>query len=105
MDVYWCVVFAPVPTQPKEKRMRQTISRLATAFIAVTLCTQLAGAQTFLGSTAGGPTWNRPIAGNPPTPPVSAVGTAVPFDVFSFQVSVAGNYDFLSTSLTSGFDN
>ncbi len=52
---------------------------------------------TYTGTTAGGPTWNRPIEGNPPTV-LSIVGTAVPYSVQQFSVSLAGLYNFQSTA-------
>lgn len=56
-----------------------------------------AGFISINGSTLGDPTWNRLIAGNPPTG-VSGVGTAVAYDVILFQVDVSTTYDFLSTA-------
>jgi hypothetical protein len=49
------------------------------------------------GDTTGQPTWNRPIAGVPPTS-LSGVGTAVRYDVLSFNVDIAGSYLFNGTS-------
>jgi hypothetical protein len=66
----------------------------------------LAGTLTYTGTTVGGPTWNRPIQGNPPVPPLSGVGTATPYSVQSFSVDASGAYDFLSTATNpSGWDN
>lgn len=56
----------------------------------------LAGVLTVNGTTVGGPLWNRPVAGNPPVPPLSGVGTAVPYDVTLFQVDMNATYDFLN---------
>lgn len=56
------------------------------------------------GDTTGGATWNRPVGGNPPTPPVSGVGTATRYEVTQFTVGQAGAYDFLSVA-TTGWDN
>lgn len=50
------------------------------------------------GNTTGDPTWNRPVAGNPPTPPLSGVGTDTPYEVTQFTVDQAGAYDFLSVA-------
>jgi len=50
------------------------------------------------GTTAGGPTWTRPVAGNPPTPPLSGVGVGVNYAVTPFFVSAAGSYVFQSTA-------
>lgn len=77
--------------------MRRIVSRVATAVVAVTLLTQVASAQLFTGTTVGGPTWNRPIAGNPPTA-LSGTGTNVAFNLLTFQVTTSGSYSFLSTA-------
>ncbi|CAN5561449.1 hypothetical protein BH20VER1_BH20VER1_05980 [soil metagenome] len=51
----------------------------------------------YTGTTVGGPTWNRPLAGNPPTA-LSGVGTNVPWHAVSFTVNMAGSYAFLSVA-------
>lgn len=56
-----------------------------------------AGMITFTGTTAGGPTFNRPLAGTPPTG-LSGVGTAVRYNSQGFTVDAAGSYTFLSTA-------
>lgn len=56
----------------------------------------LAGVLVVTGDTTGKPTWNRPIAGNPPVPPLSGVGTNVPYEVTEFTVTANGVYDFLN---------
>ena len=48
-------------------------------------------------TTAGGPTWNRPLAGTPPTS-LSGVGTATAYDVTKFRVDAAGAYTFQATA-------
>lgn len=60
----------------------------------------LADTVTFTGTTAGGPTWNRPVANgvNPPTPPPSTVGTAVRYSVTQLTVGTSGTYTFQSTA-------
>jgi hypothetical protein len=58
-----------------------------------------ASALTIIGTTVGGPTYNRPQIGTPPTV-LSAVGTAVSYQLTPFTVSVTGNYSFLMTGLT-----
>ena len=58
-----------------------------------------AAAVTVIGTTAAGPVYNRPLAGTPPTG-LSAVGTAVGYDVQAFTVSTSGTYTFLMTQLT-----
>ena len=61
---------------------------------------------TYNGSTVGGPTFNRPLAVGTTAPTtLSAVGTAVPYDVVMFTVATAGTYNFLSTVTSSGYDN
>lgn len=58
---------------------------------------------TYNGTTAGGPTFNRPNAnGNSAPTALSATGTAVPYDVVMFTVATAGSYSFLSTA---NYDN
>lgn len=64
----------------------------------------MAGDITIDGDTTGGPTWNRTLAGDPPTG-LSGIGTAVPYEVFEFTVTADGTYDFLSTATTVGYDN
>jgi hypothetical protein len=65
----------------------------------------LAGTLTYTGTTNGGPTWNRPLGGNPPTV-LSGVGTATPYNVFGFTVNATGLYDFLSNATDPlGWDN
>jgi hypothetical protein len=57
------------------------------------------------GTTAGAPTWNRPLVGTPPTA-LSAVGTAVPYNAYSFTVSTPGTYTFQSTAISpTNWDN
>ncbi len=86
--------------------MRRLAARIATTALAVTLFTQVASAQMFSGTTAGGATWNRPVGGNPPIAPLSGVGTNVAYDLFSFQVTQSGTYDFLSTATApTNWDN
>jgi hypothetical protein len=52
-------------------------------------------AQVFEGTTVGGPRWNRPLAGNPPTG-LSGVGTNVQLHAMEFSVTAPGTYSFLS---------
>lgn len=58
---------------------------------------------TFTGTTAGGPVWNRPVAGTPPNV-LSGVGTSVPYSFQVFSVGSVGTYTFLSTAVAS-WDN
>jgi hypothetical protein len=55
------------------------------------------------GDTTGDPTFNRPLAD---LSGLSAVGTDVAYDAFTFSVDVAGTYKFFSwTGSGSTFDN
>jgi hypothetical protein len=63
-----------------------------------------ASAATIFGSTIGGPTYNRPLSGAPPVA-LSAVGTAVAYQVTAFTVSASGSYTFLMTSLSTNLDS
>ena len=79
---------------------RFILTALATAALA-----SVASAQTFTGTTVGGPTWNRPNA-NGALPPnaLSGFATAVPLNSFNFTVATAGSYSVQSTA-TGGWDN
>ncbi len=57
----------------------------------------MAGTTIFTGDTTGGPTFNRPVSGTPPTG-LSGVGTAVRYVVTPFTVSATGAYSFLNES-------
>lgn len=71
---------------------------LALLFLVFSASVALADTVTFTGTTAGGPTWNRPVAGTPPTPPVSGVGTNVAYTVTQLSVSLSGSYVFQQTA-------
>jgi len=79
--------------------MKNTLFVLSFAFAMV----GVASAQTFLGTTTGGPTWTRPVQGNPPTG-ISGVGVGVRYQTITFTVDVAGSYDFQNTAI-GGWDN
>ncbi len=103
--------FSPLstPSSPRKATGRRPAYALhAWVLLAVLTClagVASAGTLTVNGTTAGGPTWNRPLAGNPPTG-LSGVGTAVPYDVFGFVVDVAGAYDFLDVATNpTNWDN
>jgi hypothetical protein len=49
---------------------------------------------TFTGNTTGGPTYNRPLE---TLSGLSSVGVDVAYSTFSFTVSAAGDYSFLTT--------
>ena len=78
--------------------------RLALAAAALAAFAGAANAATFsyTGSTTGAPTFNRGLAGTPPSG-LSAVGTAVHYGTLSFSVDTTGSYSFLSTA--SNWDN
>jgi hypothetical protein len=59
-----------------------------------------ASAATFIGTTVGGPTYNRPLSGTPPTG-LSGVGTAVAYQIVPFTVTANGSYTLALTSLTT----
>jgi hypothetical protein len=73
------------------------------ALAAAMTITAPAAAATYVatGTTVGGPTFNRPLAGSPPTG-LSGVGTAVSYDVFGFTVGTSGSY---TLSTETGFDS
>ena len=75
---------------------------LAIATATVTVTPALADVVVFNGDTTSGPTYNRALTGRPPTG-LSAVGTAVRYQVTDFTVSVSGNYDFLNSSIHDSF--
>ena len=68
------------------------------ALLGVLVFAAQAQAIVVVGTTAGGATWTRPVAGSPPTPPVSGVGIGVNYTVLPFTVSAAGSYIFLSSA-------
>jgi PEP-CTERM motif len=70
---------------------------LALALSAAVATPAFAGTTIFSGNTVGGPTYNRPIGGTPPTN-LSGVGTAVRYAVNPFTVSVSGAYSFFNST-------
>lgn len=56
---------------------------------------------TYSGDTTGGPRFQRPLSGRPPTG-VSSVGNNVAYHTFSFAAPATTNYNFLSVA---NFDN
>ncbi len=87
--------------------MRQfLVAIFAVISIVTTTPSAEAGAITYSGTTAGSPTWNRPVSGNPPTPPLSGVGTLVAYDVQPFYVTGTATFEFLSLATSpSNWDN
>jgi MYXO-CTERM domain-containing protein len=64
----------------------------------------LAAPVSFSGTlSADDPTYNRSLSGSPPSS-LSAVGTAVSYDVLGFHVTASGSYlmEILSASLSNG---
>ena len=82
--------------------------KLHPSLLALAAAAALAGpaqAIVVVGTTTGAATWNRPLAGVPPTG-LSGVGTAVPYTVLPITVSTTGSYVFQSTGTTpSNWDN
>lgn len=78
------------------------LAALALALSATLVSPAIAGTTIFTGTTAGAPTYNRPLSGIPPTG-LSAVGTAVRFAVTPFTVSVSGNYNFFNSTAYDSF--
>jgi hypothetical protein len=71
------------------------MKRLMMALVLSLSSVALAAPFNYIDTTVGGPIWNRPLSGIPPTG-LSGVGTAVPYHVFEFTVDTSGAYDFLS---------
>ena len=75
------------------------------AFAAMAAFLGQAHAVVLFGTTVGGPTWNRPLAGTPPAG-LSGVGTATPYSVIQFAVETSGTYTFLDTATSpANWDN
>jgi hypothetical protein len=58
-----------------------------------------AGITTFTGTTAGGPTFTRPVED---LSGLSGIGTAVRYSLYTFTVSSPGDYTFVTT--TASYD-
>ena len=80
--------------------------RNAVALAALMLATApaLAGTAVVNIDTTGGATYNRVLAGTPPTG-LSAVGTAVRYQITAFTVDTSGAYDLNSIVGTRDYDN
>lgn len=76
-------------------------------FLAVTILVSIpsfADTVTFMGTTAGKPSFNRPVDnGNSPPTVLSNLGTAVPYSLMQLSVSVGGAYVFSSVQDYDGF--
>jgi len=84
--------------------------KLHPALIALAAAAAFAGqahAVVVVGTTAGAPTWNRPVENGAGAPigPLSGAGTAVPFTALAFSVSASGVYAFISTTPAPVWDN
>jgi PEP-CTERM motif-containing protein len=89
-------------------RALSTCLVLGIAVLAFSATIARADTVTFTGTTAGGPTWQRPVAnGNlPPIPPLSGVGTTVPYSITQLTVGTSGSYTFQCTATSpAGWDN
>lgn len=91
------IVLEVVPSYGTTSKIWLVGSILALGSGIVGIDTAQAATFTYSGDTTGQPTWNRPIAGNPPTS-LSGVGTAVRYDVFQFNIDTSGSYSFNSSS-------
>jgi hypothetical protein len=78
--------------------IRSALRVVAAVATLATVSASVTQAQIFTGTTVGGPTWNRPLGGTPPTPPASTVGTATRYQALTFTVSSTGLYDLLSVA-------
>jgi len=79
---------------------------LALLLLILSASSAFADTVTFTGTTVGGPTWNRPVAGTPPTPPASGVGTNVAYSVTQLTVGTTGSYTFQCTGTNpAAWDN
>ena len=98
-----------MPFLPPKKEQRMSKSALALLLLIAALHVSTASADTITygGTTAGGLTWNRPVANGSFAPvALSGLATAVPYSVQSFTVSLAGLYSLQSTAVpSSGWDN
>lgn len=84
--------------------MKILFTGLATvaACLSLNMLPTLAATITYSGDTTSGPTFNRPVAATVPPTTLSAIGTAVAYNVFTFSVDLSGTYSF--TSLSTQFD-
>lgn len=82
----------------------KTSYALGALAIALAAGSASAGLLSINGDTTGGPTYNRPLAGNPPTG-LSAVGTAVRYQAFTISVDTSATYlfDTFAGTLTDSF--
>jgi hypothetical protein len=72
------------------------------AILAFSVSPAFADNFVYMGNTTGGPVFNRPLEGGTG---LSAVGTAVRYNLLQFQVTIGGVYNFLSLPNTALYDN
>lgn len=83
---------------------RTSFAAAVVAVATATTATPAAAAIFVLnGNTTGAPTYNRPLAGNPPTG-LSGVGTAVAYRTLTFTVDITGTYSVVQASNTAAYD-
>jgi hypothetical protein len=75
--------------------------RVLIALFATSLTCATAATLTYSDTTVGGPSWQRPHSGIPPTWVTSSTGYA--FHVLSFVVDTSGSYNLVTTA--ASFDN
>lgn len=80
--------------------MKKVISLCAFALLAGSA---VADVEVYNGDTTGGSTFNRALAGNPPTG-LSGVGTAVRYEVVPMYVDIGASVLFDITAAGDGFD-
>ncbi len=80
--------------------MKKLVSLCAFALLAGSA---MADVEVYNGDTTGGSTFNRALAGNPPTG-LSGVGTAVRYEVVPMYTDVNASVLFDIVSAASGFD-
>ncbi|KQS04277.1 hypothetical protein ASG11_08445 [Sphingomonas sp. Leaf357] len=80
-----------------------TAAAVAAFAVAAAPAANAAVVYTVIGDTSGGPTFNRTLAGTPPTG-LSSAGTAVAYNTFLFSPLASGSYTFLLTSTTLNYD-
>ncbi len=80
-----------------------TTTLAVAAFAAVATPASAAVIYSVTGDTTGGPVYNRPLQGTPPTQ-VSGTGTSVAYNTFLFSPVATGSYTFLLTSTSTSYD-
>lgn len=78
-------------------------TRFALVAVVALAGTAMADLELFNGDTTGGPTFNRALAGNPPTG-LSGVGTAVAYQVIPMFTDVSAPVTFDIIAAGTGYD-